>query len=212
LLCVCSICTFVCALVLCVEAEDAKHSADFLGILVNLEAAIVDETAAVELDKFKGMLDQKKVGIIKDLRVSAKRARSKLRTSVLEGIPDLAKMDELMELAKHQTFKWGLAMFMFHKNINDKNDAGQELRKSVKSLWIMHSTDEAFKKYFGDAAEKLVKNIIIIDAATPAKKGQTGESDVSGAASKGSKRSQPKASQPRAKAAKRASSELRANS
>jgi hypothetical protein len=169
-----------------------------LGMLIKLEAAIVDETAAVELDKFKGMLDQKKVGIIKDLRVSAKRARSKLRTSVLEGIPDLAKKDKLVELAKHQTFKWGLAMFMFHKHIHDKSEAGLELRKSVKSLWIMHSTDEAFKMYFGDAAEKMVKSIIIVDAAKPAKRCSTTESETG--SSKGTKRLQPK--QP-ARAAKR---------
>jgi hypothetical protein len=142
-----------------------------------LERLLVKETAEQNLGSLKELLNQKKIPEIRKYRQEAKTQRTQVPPALLQRMEDLAVLDHTVDLAKYQTFKWGLAMFMYHKDSRATNESGKDLRQNLKALWDKHSTDAGFVAYFGKQATEEVKEILAIKAETAAaaKAGKAGK-------------------------------------
>jgi hypothetical protein len=140
----------------------------------DLTGLLVDETSPITNEEFKRRLNPKKVTGIKKLRLDVKTHRAKLDSGLLSAMPEMKDVDQKLDLAKHQVFKWGLLMFLYHKESRVKSEVGKDVRKSLKKLWERHSVDEGFKKYFGEEREKELQTILAVDTAAPAKQGEPG--------------------------------------
>ena len=163
------------------EPLQKKHDEDaaeaFRAAVAKLQQVLVQETAEQNLESFTGLLNLKKVQDIRKYRQEAKTQRAQLPPALLQQMENLAELDHTLDLAKYQTFKWGLAMFMCHKDTRATNDSGKDLRQNLKGLWDKHSTDQGFVAYFGKQAMEEVKEILAIKALTAkaAKAGKAGK-------------------------------------
>ena len=179
------------------HGEDAAEA--FRPAVARLQQVLVQETAEQNLESFTGLLNLKKAQDIRKYRQEAKTQRAQLPPALLQQMENLAELGHTLDLAKYQTFKWGLAMFMCHKDSRATNDSGKDLRHSLKGLCDKHSTDQGFVAYFGKQAMEEVKEILAIKAETAkaAKAGKAGKAPAARAQA-------PEAAKPPAKKGRKA--------
>jgi len=122
------------------KASDEQVTKNLLKAVGDLTDLLVDETSPITNEEFKWRLNQKKVTGIKKLRLDVKTYRAKLDSGLLSTMPEMKDVDQKLDLAKHQVFKWGLVMFMYHKESRVKSEVGKDVHKGLKNLWQLYST------------------------------------------------------------------------
>lgn len=152
------------------KACDESATTSLLQAMQDLTALLVKESPPVPHEHFKAHLNQKTVTTIKKLRQDVRTYSAMLDQHTVSALPGMKDADRTLDLAKYQVFRWGLVMFMYHKQSRESTEAGKEVRKNLQNLWGLHSVDEGFQKYFGEAGEQEIKAILAVDAAKPTAK------------------------------------------
>ena len=170
------------------EAQASNLLKDLRSSLAALSALLVEEAEGASLMGFADKLSQPKADKIKQLRQKIKELQGEMNSETHDSFPTL---DKTLELAKHQSFKWGVARFVAHPEIRVVSSTGNMLRKNLADIWSLESMDTSFKAYLGKAAEQEVEEILLITPKakktkasagtatdTPSKRARTGKNGV----------------------------------
>ena len=131
---------------------------------------LAEEPEPIGLTAFAEKLTQKSVVQIKETRAQAKSLQSSLSTQSISLLKDYKNLVRVIDVAKNQTFKWGLAKFAMHAQIRFETDVGKSLRSKLKGVWEMESLGEGVVAYLGSEACDLIKGILDIDKPNKDKK------------------------------------------
>jgi len=192
------------------QAHDKSTAERFKSLVDKMSDLMVDETKGpVPLERFPGLLTQKSIKAIKTLRAEAKAVQASMRKASADMLPDHGDLLKTIEMAKFQTFKWGLAKFMTCPDIKLQTDAGRSLRSKLGEVWGMESLDDGVAAYLGKENCAAIKELIQFDKKfdkkekAKASKCQEGQgSTAAPSQASGSRRTAPASAQPASKRAK----------
>ena len=105
---------------------------------------------------------------MKRLRSEAKDKLEKLlqhdSPEGMQGKDDLVrKCNEVVEKAKYQSFKRGMARFVTQQEIKVQSKNGQRLRQNLREMYNLNSLVKKFLDYVGKADEQIVLDILALD-------------------------------------------------
>lgn len=152
------------------EEHFKKKAEEFEHLVQKLSTMLAEEPEPIGLTVFAEKLTQKSVVQIKETRAQAKSLQSSLSTQSISLLKDYKNLVRVIDVAKNQTFKWGLAKFAMHAQIRFETDVGKSLRSKLKGVWEMESLGEGVVAYLGSEACDLIKGILDIDKPNKDKK------------------------------------------
>ena len=135
-----------------------------------LRGLLLDESVPLSMEECQSSMTQSHVRDIKAARADVKAHQESLDVKLISKIPDYDKVSQSMDLAKHQTFKWGLGKFAVNPEIRFQTDVGKKLRAKLQDVWAMESLDSAVVEYMGQEACDLIKDILSVDKKDAGKK------------------------------------------
>jgi putative cell wall-binding protein len=150
-----------------VQAATGRHHATVVEEVKKQAAALADklvedtEQNRLSFAELAPKLTQKTIQSVKASRLSLKDL-----FGMLSGAQqaELAHEQEIMNDAKHQSFKWGLAKFMAHPSIRFLTQEGQKLRASLKDIWEVCNKDQQFLKYLGEEMKLEVEEVLKLES------------------------------------------------
>ena len=172
-------------------SEQHKDQATSIGKVVEdlTKLLVKEEDKKVPMIAFSDKFTTKTAQQIKTLRSDAKDKLDKLlqhdSPEGTQGNDDLAKKcAAVVEQAKHQSFKWGMARFVKQPEIKVQSKAGLKLRQNLKEMYNLNATDQKFIEYLGKDDQNIVLEILALDKkTTPAKQTKTAQDTIDADAS-----------------------------
>ena len=165
------------------RAATERHDAAVFEEIKKQAAALADKLVKEDPEnrlsfaEFAPKQTQKAMQVVKTSRLSLKDLLDKLSSTQQA---ELAHEWEIISLAKHQSFKWGLAKFMGQASIRFLTQEGQKLRAALKDIWDVSSKHPEFLKYLGKEMACEVEEVLSLDStktgkASPKDKGKDSE-------------------------------------
>ena len=116
---------------------------------------VVEGDVKIPLSDFGDKLNTKTTQEIKRLRHEAKEKLGQLMSQrdmpsgphVEAGL--LEDASRVVQIAKFQSFKWGMARFVKHPEVQVQSPTGKKLRENLNEMFQLNSTDKGFLEYLG---------------------------------------------------------------
>ena len=147
-------------------SHDMEFATKLTAQLGKLHGMLVaeDPREPIAITDFHSELSQKDVRAIKELRAQSKETLKSMSKRMVDASGALVlECETATELAKCQTFKWGLAQFLSKAEIKFQTEVGRTLRAKLKEVWEMDSLDAGVLEYLGKDVRVMVKDIIGMD-------------------------------------------------
>ena len=132
-------------------------------------SALLAGSSGLADDKFFSLFTHAKMESVKKARADAKKALVDARLqheAARVDIPeDIVVGDALVVEAHRKTVKYGFLAFVKNPDAMATSSAGAGVRKTLRSIWDTHRSDEELLKFFGKDLVDSVKEVLAFDAA-----------------------------------------------
>ena len=140
-----------------------------------LRKQLVDESESKKtISEFNDAFTNKGLAAVKLGRIQLKQ----MFDGMSEGAKQKAKdVQDVLDTAKFQSFKFGVAKFMNHAGIKALTKEGVALRQNLQDIWKMDSLDDSFRKYLGESDVEAVQAMLKFTKDNKSKKKEAPEQE-----------------------------------
>ena len=123
-----------------------------------IREALAPEDASI--NDFCEHFSTAKLSNLRNFRQKTKQAWDRVNNFMsLEGRDIAEDIPGLLTEAKHQTIKWSFTAFLKNPEIRARTIDGVQLRKQLKSIWLVSENDERVCEYLGEALTKEIATL-----------------------------------------------------